>query len=298
MAYTITVTGATGNVGNVLARLLLDRGHTVRAVGRDARRLQPLVDQGAQAHVGDLVDTDFLTTAYRGADGVFAMVPPNPSHEDCARFTTTVSTSHARALRAAGVRFVVGLSSIGAHAERGHGVASDLHRFERDLQALEGVNVHILRAAYFMENTYAQIDIIRNLAMTAGPFAPDMEQPMVAARDVASVAADRLSALDFDGFSVAYVLGPRDVSYREITSTLAHELGYEDLYYLQVDDDDARVALAQLGWSRSFIDRVLEFSRGVNTGSVLEGHERTGENTTPTTFEEFARGLAERYRNG
>ena len=39
MSCTITVTGASGNIGRVLADILLSRGHSVRVVGRDAGRL-------------------------------------------------------------------------------------------------------------------------------------------------------------------------------------------------------------------------------------------------------------------
>ena len=35
------VTGATGNIGRRLTLLLLERGHRVRALGRNAERLRP-----------------------------------------------------------------------------------------------------------------------------------------------------------------------------------------------------------------------------------------------------------------
>jgi short-subunit dehydrogenase len=38
------VTGATGNIGKVLAEILLAEGKKVRVIGRSRERLQPLVD--------------------------------------------------------------------------------------------------------------------------------------------------------------------------------------------------------------------------------------------------------------
>jgi len=42
------VTGATGNTGSVVAKQLLAKGKKVRAIGRNAERLQSLVAQGCR----------------------------------------------------------------------------------------------------------------------------------------------------------------------------------------------------------------------------------------------------------
>ena len=72
---TIAIVGATGHVGRQLATLLLSRGTRVRAIGRSAERLQGLTAQNAEAWVGDAHDPKFLAEAFRGADGVLALVP-------------------------------------------------------------------------------------------------------------------------------------------------------------------------------------------------------------------------------
>jgi NAD(P)H dehydrogenase (quinone) len=74
MATAVAITGATGNIGRALAERLLKRGVSVRAIGRTADRLRPLLARGAEAHVGDLRDPDFLARAFRGAGAVFAMI--------------------------------------------------------------------------------------------------------------------------------------------------------------------------------------------------------------------------------
>ena len=57
MSHLVTITGATGNIGKVLAERLLARGVKVRAVARQAERLAPLVAKGAEARAGSLEDT-------------------------------------------------------------------------------------------------------------------------------------------------------------------------------------------------------------------------------------------------
>src|SRR5512138_2860791 len=71
------IIGATGNIGSRVADILLGKGEKVRVVGRDSARLQQYVNRGAEAAVGDLQDTSFLTGAFKGVEAVFAMIPPN-----------------------------------------------------------------------------------------------------------------------------------------------------------------------------------------------------------------------------
>jgi len=119
MSCSHTVTGATGNTGRVIAESLLAQDHKVRVVGRNAERLQPLVDKGAEAFVGSVEDAQFLASAYQGVDAVYAMIPPNPQSDDYVAEADRVSKAHVDAIKKAGVKHVVALSSIGAHRPDG-----------------------------------------------------------------------------------------------------------------------------------------------------------------------------------
>ena len=67
------MTGATGFVGGALARLLVDRGHTVVATVRspDAPAAVALAEVGVELATAHLGDPDALAAAFAGADGVF-----------------------------------------------------------------------------------------------------------------------------------------------------------------------------------------------------------------------------------
>lgn len=72
---TVLVTGATGKQGGNVARQLLAKGHTVRALTRKtdspaARQLQKL---GAELAAGNLEDRAALEQAMQGVDAVFSM---------------------------------------------------------------------------------------------------------------------------------------------------------------------------------------------------------------------------------
>jgi uncharacterized protein YbjT (DUF2867 family) len=272
--------------------MLLSKGHGVRVVGRSEERLKPLVDKGAEAHVGSIDDAEFLAKAYQGADAVYAMIPPHPQSEDYVSEADRISKAHVAALRKAGVNHVVALSSIGAHRPDGNGVVGVLYNFEQDLAGLDGVNVLFLRPAYFMDNIHPQAELIKAMGFVGSPVAGDIAMPVVHTRDIAKRAAARMADLDFSGHTHEYILGPRDISYNEITAVLGKAIGRDDLNYVQFPPDQAVVGLQHFGFSGNSAKLLVELAEGINSGVVQEDCERTASNTTETTLEEFAQEFA------
>ena len=67
----VLVTGATGFVGGNLARLLISRGHEVRALVRKGSNTLTIDGVGSEPVTGDLLDRDSLDRAVKGCDWLF-----------------------------------------------------------------------------------------------------------------------------------------------------------------------------------------------------------------------------------
>ncbi|HUI87993.1 MAG TPA: NAD-dependent epimerase/dehydratase family protein [Anaerolineales bacterium] len=67
----ILVTGATGHIGNVLVRALIDRGERVRVLILPGESRAPLAGLNVEAMEGDVLDTSALFKAFQGVRGVF-----------------------------------------------------------------------------------------------------------------------------------------------------------------------------------------------------------------------------------
>jgi dihydroflavonol-4-reductase len=65
------VTGATGKVGNAVARALAARGDEVVALVRDPARAAPLLPDGVRAQRGDVTDAESVRAAVDGCELVF-----------------------------------------------------------------------------------------------------------------------------------------------------------------------------------------------------------------------------------
>lgn len=110
----IVVTGATGRTGKVTAAALLAKGEKVRVLGRDAKRLAPLVELGAESFVGNVEDSASMIEAFTDASAVYLVLPEDISQPDLRAHQERVSDSYVAAIGGANVRYVVNLSSFGA----------------------------------------------------------------------------------------------------------------------------------------------------------------------------------------
>src|ERR1700732_529963 len=155
------ILGASGNTGSIIANSLLLKGQKVRVMGRDAGRLERFVRKGAEAFTANISDAAGLTQAFSGARGAYLLLPPISSREDQERQSDAI----AKAVKESGLRHAVYLSSYGAQVPEGTGPVAGLHSSEEKLNAISGLNVLHLRAAYFMENNLAAIGMIRGMGI-------------------------------------------------------------------------------------------------------------------------------------
>jgi uncharacterized protein YbjT (DUF2867 family) len=289
--------GATGNIGSKLANILLDKGEKVQVIGRSAERLKPLVDRGAKAAVGDISDVEFITNVFIGADAVFAMIPPNYTTDNVRGFYNEIGANIAKAIQESGVKHVLFLSSLGAHLAENTGPIKGLHDVEHQLNKLVDVNVLHLRPTYFMENLLANVGMIKNMGIIGSEIKGDVKFAMIATKDIAQVAADRLIKRDFSGKSVHELLGERDVSLEEATKIFGEKIGKPDLNYVQFSPEDAKKGMMDSGLSDDVSDQLLELGQAINSGIIAVNQPRTAENTTATSIEEFAGFFAQVYKN-
>jgi uncharacterized protein YbjT (DUF2867 family) len=288
MKSPFAICGATGNVGNKIARNLLAAGLPVRVIARERVRLGPLAAKGAEPWPGDLEDAEFLAKAFSGAGAAFVLIPPSYDAPDYRGHQNRVGEAIVSALSKARVPRVVALSSVGAHLPDGTGPVLGLHDFETMFDRFRDAGVVHLRPGYFMENHLWSIPVIRAHGFNGSTVRPDAPIPMVATRDIAEAAAGLLREDAPAGHAVRYLLGPRDISLSEATRILGKAIGNPDLPYVRISEDEARNAMSATGMSGSAVEALLEMERGFNAGRIRPTRERDASSATPTTLEEFA----------
>ena len=281
------ITGATGNTGSVIAETLLAQGEKVRIISRSPERLGRFVEKGAEPFVADVTDTAALSRAFQGALAVYTMVPPVYNAADPLGEILRVGSALAAAVEKARVSYVVNLSSVGAHLAEKAGPVSGLHAVEQMLNRIAGANVLHVRAAFFLENLFFSIDLIKSMGIMGGSLRGDLPLPFIATRDIGAVAAEALRKRNFTGKQTRELLGQRDVTMSEIAAVIGKAIGKPELRYVQFSYAQAGQAMQQMGMSASVAKALNEMYAAINDGLMAPLEKRSAQNTTPTSIETF-----------
>lgn len=288
--------GANGNITSKAVRLLLAQRKPVRVVGRDAKRLAPLRQAGAETMVGDVGDVAFLAQTLRGADAVYTMLPPNYEAADPLAEYARIGAAIAQAVQSSGVPRVVNLSSTGAHLSSGTGPIAALHAQEARLDAIADLSLLHLRPGYFYENHLGAIGTIRELGIYADLIDSDVPIPSIATADIAVVVARELQRPSaHGGRQVLHLRGPRLYSQAETAAVLGGVIGMPRLKHLKAEAAQAKAAMQQHGISPAMTDLFEEMSMAFGRPDFVAGIEAGPTEITPTTLEEFAPVFAAAY---
>lgn len=276
----ITVFGAHGNTGSVVASTLLDAGERVRVVARSADKLAGLRERGAEVVAGDVTDPATVDRALAGAVGAYLLVPPSADTQDTLARARTIVANYQAALTRHGVRHAVFLSSTGAEHATGTGPIRTVHHAEAELQGL-ATAITFVRAAYFMENILANAYPMKHdgvLPVFGGGEAHAF--PMVATRDIGQTAAAALLSPPATT-SWLELEGPRPYSFADAAAEASRILG-RPVTATAVPIDRVVPTLTQLGFSEDVAGLYREMIEGLGSGRLaFEGKGRRVTGSTP-----------------
>ncbi|MFD8482127.1 NAD(P)H-binding protein [Kitasatospora sp. NPDC059673] len=227
----IVVTGATGNVGGSLVRILAAAGARTTATSRNVSTAD-VPEQVAHLRA-DLADPESLRPVFDGADALFLQNGGPSAH-------LLNPADILDAAKAAGISRIVLLSSLGVVTRpesQSHG-ATGL-AFE-DAVRRSGLAWTILRPGGFHSNAYAWAESVRTQRTVAAPFA-DVALPSVDPDDIAEVAATALLEHGHDG-EIYQLTGPEAITPRQQAEALADALG-EPVRFVELTPAEARAHL-------------------------------------------------------
>jgi NAD(P)H dehydrogenase (quinone) len=283
------IMGITGQVGGAVADHLIASGEKVRAVVRNSAKASTWAARGVELAEADYDDPAALEQAFRGATGVFAMIPPNFAPSPDLRESRQTIAALASALDRAKPGNVVYLSSIGAQQSSGLGLITALHLLEESLDALP-LPTAALRAGWFMENSVWDVAPAREQGKLFSYLQPlDHAFPLVATRDIGKIGADALLET-WQGHRHIEVGGPRRYSPRDIAASFSKALG----------KNVEPVAVPRADWVKTFVaqgtpeDRTalrVEMLDAFNSGWIDFGVPGTEQVAGPTALDTVIQSL-------
>jgi uncharacterized protein YbjT (DUF2867 family) len=221
------VAGANGQLGSVIVRKLAAAGVPVRAVGRNAQKLETLRAPGVEIVPVDLMNLVALTEACRGVGQIVSTANNNlgKGATSPTRIDLTAHQNLCAAARNAGVRRILYVSAHGIDQDS----PVDIFRIKwyiEDAIRRSGVPYVILRPTAFMDVWVDQIiaDPIRKKG-SATIFGPGTAQAnYIAVDDVAEFVVKILAREEVVN-EVVEIGGPSTMSMNDVTMLVEKQLG-------------------------------------------------------------------------
>ncbi len=285
-----TVMGITGKVGGAVAENLLAAGKTVRGVVRNPEKAKAWAERGVDLVQSAYDDAAGLAKAFAGAEGVFAMIPPDftppPGLPDQKRTIAAIR----EALERAKPGKAVFLSSIGSEQPSGLGLITSTHLMEESTRTLP-IPVAYLRAGSFMENWLGAVEHIRATGEMPFFYAPlERKFPLVATQDIGLAGAKVLEE-SWTAERVLEVDGPEGgTDLRETAAAFGKALGRE-VTAVQLPEAAWQGVLESMGMPADRTGLYIEMVRSINSGWIHFANPGTEKFHGPTTIEAFAQKL-------
>ena len=282
-----TVMGITGNVGGAVAENLLAAGKKVCGVVRNAEKAKSWGDRGVELMESAYDDAAGLSRAFAGAEGVFAMIPPDFAPAPGLPNQKRTIAAIREALELAKPGKAVFLSSIGSEQPSGLGLITATHLLEQATRTLP-IPVAYLRAGSFMENWLGALDYIRSTGEMAFFYAPlERKCPLVATRDIGLAGAKVLQD-SWTGERVIEVNGPEGgTDLHEVAAAFGRAVG-RDVKAVQLPEAAWQGVLEGMGMPADRTGLYTEMVKGFNSGWIHFGNSGVETFHGPTTIEAFA----------
>ncbi|WP_316824118.1 NAD(P)H-binding protein [Pedobacter miscanthi] len=270
----IVITGSLGNISSALATQLINQGHQVMVVSSNPEKAAEITQLGAEAAIGSVTDESFLVDTFTSADLAYLMVPPHFAASNVREHIKTVGQHYANAVKAVGVKKVVLLSSIGAHLDKGTGPIAGLHDVEQIFGELENIDLLTLRPAFFYNNFYANIDLIKHAGIIGSNYGANQTIIMVDPKDIAAVAASKIDE-GFTGSSIVYIASDKR-RLSEVASALGTAIGKTDLPWIEFDDTQAYDGMVGAGLPPEMARVYVEMGTAIRSEVLWEDFEAKG----------------------
>jgi NAD(P)H dehydrogenase (quinone) len=277
----LTVTGATGQLGLLAVEDLLRRGvpaDEIIATGRNVERLKDLAKRGVQVRTADYTDPSSLRAAFAGASRVLLISGSEPGPQRIQQHRNAIEAAHG-----AGAELVAYTSIVNAD--------TSTLRMAQDHQATEallhesGIPFVLLRNSWYIENYTAQLPVFLEHGAVLGS-AGDGRVSAATRADYAAAAATILTTEGHQ--NQTYELGgDQAFTLAELAAEITVQTGTPVRYTDLPQPEHAR-ALTTAGLPQPVADILADADQGLHRGELRtdSGHLRHLINRPTTTLAE------------
>lgn len=289
------ITGSIGNISKPVIEGLVKAGKEVSVISSNSANVKEIESLKAKALVGSIFDVTFMKKAFAGAEVIYTMIPPIWQTTDWLKSQKEVADNYIEAIKATtSIKYIVNLSSVGAHIGNGTGPIDGIAYFEKLLNGLSGINIKHLRPTFFYYNFLAQIPMLKQAGIMGANYG-EQKIALVAPRDIAEVALEELSNLSFTGNSVRYIVSDERTG-NEVAAVIGKTLGKE-FPWVVFTDEQLLKGFQDGGLSLTHAEGYVEMGAAQRSGKLLEDFYKHKPALSKTKLEDFAKDFQAVYNS-
>ena len=262
----IIVTGSLGHISKPLTKELVQKGHSVTVISSNPERKKDIEAIGAKAAIGKLEDSEFLTSAFTGADAVYCMIPLNFKETDIAAYFKKIGNNYAYSIQKAGIKQVILLSGWVA------GVIGSYNDIENIFNELPNVSVTHIRPGYFYSNFFESMNMIKEKGIIAATFGGEDKIVLSAPSDIADAIVDEITKPNH-GKKIRYVASDK-MTCSEAAKIIGTAIGKPDLKWVAMTDKEMQMGLEMNGLLAKFASDIIEMQAPIHKGLMAQEFSR------------------------
>lgn len=281
------ITGSLGHISKPIIEGLVKAGKDVSVITSNSDKVKEIESLKAKALAGSIFDAAFLKKAFAEAEVVYTMIPPIWQTTDWLTSQKEVADNYLAAIKASNsIKYIVNLSSIGAHIGHDTGPIDGVAYLEKLLNGLSGVTVKHLRPTFFYYNFLSQIPMLKQAGIMGANYG-EHKLALVDPRDIAEAALEELVTLSFTGSSVRYVVSDERTG-NEVAAVIGKILGKE-IPWVVFTDEQLLKALTDAGLSQTHANAFVQMGAAQRSGVLLEDFNKNKPAFSKTKLEDFAK---------
>jgi quinol monooxygenase YgiN len=270
-----------GNIGLAAIKSLVARGGCkVRTASRNPDKLKSTKLAGLDVEVFQTGDDALFAGVNR-----FVCIPPGPDDPDQ---RAALAIAFAEKCNAAGATHGSLVSVVVADPVNRRGLfGAQFGVVEDALRAMDGTTSCFIRAPFFIDNMWGDVDTVKSMNTFFAPVPSDAKQLSAAAADIAEAVV--VAALDAGTAGKAFFVLGDHLSKAEVAALYSEKLG-RAVTHTQASAEAATQALLGFGFKQWQIDGILELNQLNDSAAFMAAHAGEFEALTgkkPTTVSQY-----------
>jgi len=258
------ILGASGQVGSHIIKMLAKSESIVRAV---VRKKNSSFDSHVDVRSADFLEPEKLKRAMEGGETVFLLTPENPASDDLLGDTERIIENYRTAIQSAGVKRIVGLSSIGAHLDGDTGNLRMSRMLEEGFDDMK-VKKTFVRPAYYYSNWLGFLEPMKEFGTLPSFFPADLKIDRISPLDVAEFVADQIIASQTEEKKIIELVGPEKYSSQEVADSFSRQLD-KAIAVQPIAQENWKETLISSGFTENTADNLMAMTRCVVNKSAV-----------------------------